>query len=265
MKIYRNTTKIENSEKWGRRFSLTGLLILFAGLFASFVPNIYPLDQPAPHQFGAFLQQYWSFVSFVTLPGGFIFASLGSYFINRFARRRWPDGTIGRPDEVVEKSMKGFDNKYNYYAYSLPSNYVITGPCGIIPLIVRSDRGTFRVHNDRWREPFKLSRILTIFAREGVGNPSSEIELQKEKLTKLLNAHDEGQNLLDVPMSGAVVFLSSDVELDINNASIEVLKANKLKNFIRQRAKEVKLGSPELEQLNKFMANAAESVEALKR
>ena len=108
MKIYRNIKHINSKEKLGRRLSMAGLFILFIGLAASFVPNIYPPTEPAPNQFAAFLQQYWAYVSFVALPAGFIFASFGSYYINKFAKRRWPGSKqIERPDEVFQRSLKG--------------------------------------------------------------------------------------------------------------------------------------------------------------
>ena len=42
MRIYRDLEQIQTKEKRGRRLSGTGLVILFIGLLASFVPNIYP-------------------------------------------------------------------------------------------------------------------------------------------------------------------------------------------------------------------------------
>ena len=103
-----------------------------ASLAVNFTPNWFPPDQPAPHALGAFLQQYWTYISMASLVGGFLLASMGSYYINRFARRRWPGSKlIERPDEVLERSMKGFDDKYAYFSYSLPAPYMLVGPSGI--------------------------------------------------------------------------------------------------------------------------------------
>ena len=106
MKVYRNLTQIKKRETRGRRFSLVGLGILFVGLLASFVPTwINPLDPVQPGPMG-FLQQYWSWISFAALFIGFICASIGSYFINRYARRRWPGSRFyERPDEVLERFL----------------------------------------------------------------------------------------------------------------------------------------------------------------
>ncbi|MEZ4620719.1 MAG: hypothetical protein R2867_35135 [Caldilineaceae bacterium] len=182
MKIYRNTNEIKRKEKVGRRFSLSGLAILFIGMMASFVPTWYPPGTEAPNAIVGFAQQYWALASFIALPAGFIFASIGSYFINRFAARRWPNSkTTARPDEVVERSMKGFDDKYAYFSHGLPSQYVVSGPCGVLLFAVRGDRVNVIGSGDRWREPFRIGRFFTVFAREGLGNPPVNWRMKRGK------------------------------------------------------------------------------------
>lgn len=68
MKAYRNTKEMQRKEAMGRRFSLVGLLILFVGMIASFIPNWYPQGAPTPNAAAAFLQQYWALASFIALP-----------------------------------------------------------------------------------------------------------------------------------------------------------------------------------------------------
>ena len=95
MKVYRNSKEMTRKESLGRRFSMVGLLILFIGMMASFIPNWYPPGAPTPNAAAAFLQQYWALASFIALPAGFLCASVGSYFVNRFARRRCATGVSG--------------------------------------------------------------------------------------------------------------------------------------------------------------------------
>ncbi|GIV75644.1 hypothetical protein FKZ61_000010 [Litorilinea aerophila] len=248
MRSYRNLREIKRKETLGRRLSLLGLGILFIGLMASFVPNWYPPDQEAPNAFARFLQENWAWISFAALPLGFIAASVGSYFINRFARRRWPgSGLIARPDEVLERSMKGFDDKYAYFAWSLPANYVVAGPCGLVVFAVRGDRGRVKVQGDKWREPFSIGRLFTVFAREGVGDPTAELQEQIRKLRALLEKHTNGDpqqgSLADIPIEGAAVFLNQQVQLELENPSIPVLRVDQVKEFLRRRAREVRLSS----------------------
>lgn len=261
MKVYRNVSTIKNREKFGRRLSLSGLLVLMIGLVVNFTPNWFPPGQPAPHALGAFLQQYWTYISMASLVGGFLLASMGSYYINRFARRRWPGSKfIERPDEVVERSMKGFDDKYTYFAYSLPAPYMLVGPSGVTILAARSDKGRVVAQGDRWREPFSIGRIFTVFAREGVGNPVRDLQEQETKVRALLAQADARQKELfqDVPFNQAAVFLNQDVRLEVENPSIPVLRADQLKEFMRKRAKDVKVQPSTLRELTDYLVSVSE-------
>lgn len=260
MKIYRNLSEIKRKEKLGRRFSLTGLGILFLGMLASFVPTWYPPGTVAPNALAAFFQEYWALASFIALPAGFIFASIGSYFVNRFAGRRWPNTkSVARPDELLERSMKGFDDKYAYFAYSLdPSNYLVSGPCGILLFAVRSDRGRVAVQGDRWREPFSIGRFFTVFAREGVGNPARDLEEQQKKMRALLESAPasgaEGESSVKtVPIDGAVVFLNSEIQLDVDSPTVTVLRTDQVKEYIRRKTKDVRLAGSTVRLLNDFL------------
>jgi len=270
MKVYRDTEQIQQKERTGRRFSMAGLGILFVGLLASFVPNWYPPGEPVATAIGRFLRDNWVYISFLALPIGFVCASVGSFFINRFARRRWPGlKYLARPDEVLENSLKGLDDKYAYFAWTLPANYVLVGPCGILVFALRSDRGRVIVEGDRWREPFRFSRLFTIFAREGVGNPSRELTEQEEKLRQMLDqaggepeAADENADeteggtaaqFADVPIESAVVFLHPEIELDLTNPNVTALRTDQLKGFVRRQANEVRLRTSTLRALTRYL------------
>lgn len=265
MKSYRNIHTILRKETIGRRFTLVGLAILFIGMIASFVPNWYPPGAVAPNAVAAFLQKYWALASVIALPAGFLCASIGSYFINRFARRRWPENRgVARPDEILERSMKGFDDKYAYFAFSLPGSYIVAGPCGVLIFAVRSDRGKVVVKGDRWREPFSLLRFLTVFAREGVGNPTRELADQVAQMQDLLRKAPSSSNgdssdgggaksLAEVPIEGAAVFLNSETKLELDGPTVTVLRADQVKEFLRRKAKEARLSSSTTRALTEFL------------
>lgn len=268
MKVYRNLSEIRRKETLGRRLSLTGLFILFIGLMASFIPSWLPPDQPAINPIAYFIQNNWTWISFAALPLGFIFASFGSYFINRFARRRWPGSrTIARPDELLERSMKGFDDKYAYFAWSLPANYVLVGPSGIQVFAVRSDKGRVTVQGERWREPFSLGRFFTVFAREGVGNPAFELEEQVRKLRGLLNRAGAGVTdgaaaenasavgpFAAIPIEPVAVFLNPEMQLTLDNPIIPVLRADQVKDFVRRKTRDARLSNALVRDVTEYLA-----------
>jgi hypothetical protein len=265
MKLYRNTSQIRSKETLGRRLSLIGLGILMFGLLASFVPSIFPPSTDpnatvsAPVQF---IQTYWSWISFAALPLGFIFASFGSYYINRFARRRWPGmKTIARPDEVLERNMKGFDDKYAYFVWSLPAHHVLVGPSGVMVMALRSDRGKVIVQGDRWREPFNIGRFFTVFAREGVGNPAMELEDQIRKLRAMLEKAPlpQGESAANVPIEPVAIFLNPEMQITLENPSIAVLRADQLKDYVRRRVKEVKVSPATMRAVTDYLASQCEA------
>lgn len=271
MKAYRNFSEVQRKETIGRRFSLTGLAILFIGMLASFVPNWYPPGTPPPHVVAALLQRYWALASFIALPAGFLCASVGSYYINRYARRRWPGSkTLARPDEVLERGLKGFDDKFAYFVHSLPASYIVAGPCGVLLFIVRNDRSQVSVNGERWREPFSFRRILTIFAREGVGNPPADLSDQIRKMQELLqkapaiagpNEGDSAKSLADIPIDGAAVFLNELVQLDLNSPTIPVLRVDQVKEYVRRRVKEVRLSNGATRALTTYLVEQSKHQE----
>ena len=262
MKLYRNVSEIRKKEALGRRLSLIGLGVLFVGLLASFVPTWYPDPTVVTNPAMQFLAVNWSWISFAALPLGFIFASFGSYFINRFAARRWPGNkSVARPDEVLERSMKGFDDKYAYFVWSLPAHHVLVGPSGLFVFALRSDRGKAVVTGDRWREPFSIGRLFTVFAREGVGNPSLELEEQVRKLRALLakasNGNGDGGGLQDVPIEPVALFLNPEMDLKLDAPSIPVMRADQLKEYVRRRGKEVKLPAATVREVTDYLSASA--------
>lgn len=247
MKVFRNTEQIVKRDKLGRRLSTAGLIILFIGLIASFVPTRYAPGTQPTSSLGLFLYNNWAIISFAALPLGFVCASLGSYFITRYARRRWPgSATPGRPDEAFERSLKGLDDRFSLFIFSLPVAYTLVTPSQIISFAMRSDKGSIRVQGNKWREGWGLNRILTLFAREGVGHPPSDLADQEKKLRAYLAkapANDSGAaaDFSELPIEGAVVLLNAETKLElVGEPSVPVLRADQLKDFVRKRVKEVK-------------------------
>jgi hypothetical protein len=152
--------------------------------------------------------------------------------------------------------MKGFDDKYAYFAWSLPAHHVLVGPSGILVMAVRSDRGKVTVQGDRWREPFSIGRFFTVFAREGVGNPALELEEQIKKLRALLEQAPlpQGVSAADVPIEPVAVFLNPEMQITLENPSVAVLRADQLKDYMRRRTKEVKVSPATMRSVTDYLA-----------
>jgi hypothetical protein len=259
MKVYRNTNEIQRRDKIGRRLSMAGLAILFIGLLASFIPTwLYPPGSTPEGAMGVFLYNNWAWISFGALPIGFLCASLGTYFVTRYARRRW-SGTnvVARPDEYFERSLKGLDDRYSLFIYSLPVGYALLTPGALLTFAMRSDKGRISVNGDKWRESWSAGRLLTLFAREGVGNPSDELRDHAAKLQNYLAAAtaDSEAPLSATLIDGAVVFLNADAQLSINEPTVPVLRVDQVKEWVRKRNRELKpMPSAQYKALSEYLA-----------
>ena len=130
----------------------------------------------------------------------------------------------------------------------------MAGPNGITIFALRSDKGKVIVNGSQWKEPFTLTRFFTFFAREGVGSPDQDIEAQKEKLRTLLA---QGDGFAEVPMDGAALFLNPQIELQITDPVIPVLKPEQVKDYVRARVKEARVPNATQKSLVDFLATKA--------
>ena len=216
-------------------------MILFFGLLASFTPNWFPPDEEAANSLVAFVQRYWTVISFGALAVGFIASNIGSYYINRFAPRRWPGSKrVARPDEVVESGLKGFDDKYALFLWGLDDvPYLLVGPSGVRVFLVRSDKGMVRVDGDSFREQFSLGRLLTFLNREGLGKPMREKEEAELKVRELFQEGESSgvlvMNAADIPIESAAVFINPAMQLELENPSLPVLRVDQLKKYVRMK------------------------------
>ncbi len=268
MKIYRNLAEIKRKESLGRRITLAGLAVLFIGLLASFTPTWFPPDEPAANGLIEFVKSYWAYISFGSLALGFLASNIGSYYINRFAPRRWPESNrIARPDELLENNLKGFDDKYSLFLWSLPdAPYLLAGPTGIQIFAVRGDKGQVNVSGDQWKEPFNIGRMFTAFTREGLGNPGREIEETKQKVRELLQQGESEQklgiNVGNVPIDGAVVFVNPSINLNLDNPSVPVVPVGQLKKVVRTATKGGVFSNSDARALTDYLRDVASVSEA---
>jgi len=228
MRIHLNEKMIARRAKIGRYASLIGLAVLLIGMIITF---------RGP-------QYVW--VSFACLMIGLIASQVGSYHL-----RRW--GRSPRPDEVLTRSLKGLDKRYHFYGWLLPADYVLLGPAGLFVFVIKDQTGQVEYRNGRWRQPFKWSRLLTIFAQEGLGDPEGEAKAQAARMERFLAKHLLEEEAAAINIQGVVVFIS-DVQLQLEDEpGVPVMPVKKLKEYIRRRGKGEKLSGELREKLVRLL------------
>lgn len=234
MRAIVNEEKIKRRAKLGQLASWAGLAVLAVGMVISLRAK--PTDPR---------YNIWILASFACLILGFVAANVGGYNLRRFGRSP-------RPDERLEKALKGFDNRYVLFSWMLPAPYVLIGPSGIYTFAVRDQGGKVTNLGDRWKQPFSLGRFLTAFGQEGLGNPTLEAQEDAKKLQQYLTKHMPELNIEVQPM---VVFLNPAVELDLHSPQVPVVVPKGLKAVLRQRAKQIQLNGATLQRVEELFSS----------
>jgi hypothetical protein len=143
---------------------------------------------------------------------------------------------------MLAASLKGLDKRYHFYAWALPADYVLLGPAGLFALVTKDQGGEVTYRDGRWRQPFRWTRLLTVFAQEGLGNPERDAADQVTRLQRFIAKQWGEEKAAEVPVEGVVIFLAESAQLNLEEEpNIPVMSVKKLKQFIRTRGKGEKL------------------------
>ena len=213
MKIVTNTKLIKRNARIGQVTSLVALAILAAGMYITF-----KMPDKVAYSLGALLI-------------GFFLSQMGIYYGNRWGRSP-------RPDEVLDRGMKGLGREYTIYHYVTPASHLLAGPAGIWTLLPYHQGGTITYQKGRWRARGGgfVQSYMRIFGQENLGRPDmearSEVDVLKRHLTRLL---PEGTELPEIRT--ALLFTNPNVELKVEAAPLPSLTPKDLKEFLREKAK----------------------------
>jgi len=211
MEIYTNERLIKRNARIGQITSITGLAILAGGMIISFT---------RPELFS---------ISLVALLIGFGLSQIGIYFGNRWGRRP-------RPDELLDRALKGLDGRYSIYHYTTPTSHLLVGPAGVWVLMPRHQAGTitYDENKNRWRQQGG-NLYLKIFAQENLGRPDLEVGSEIHAIASFLEERLGEEKVPEV--SAALVMTNEKCVVDADNAPAPTLEEKKLKDFIKKTAK----------------------------
>ncbi len=214
MRIISNEKLIQRNARIGQYASIAGLIILVGGMVLTFTN---------PEQV---------MLSVGALIAGFAISQIGIYLGNRYAPQR-------RADTALDVALKGLDKRYSLYHYTAPVTHLLVGPAGLWVLMPRYQQGKITYEKGRWRQKGGLRlNYMRLFAQEGLGRPDLEIPSELARLNKFL---EQELPELEIPSAqAALVFTHDSADVQAENAPVVTLPARKLKDFIRQQAKDKK-------------------------
>jgi hypothetical protein len=225
MKVVTNTKLIKRNAKIGQFTSVGALVILGIGLYISF-----KMPDKFVYSLGALLL-------------GFFMSQIGMYYGNRWGRSP-------RPDELIDKGLKGLGREYTVYHYATSASHLLVGPAGVWTLMPYYQSGIIVYDKKRWKSKGGgfLKSYLRLFGQENMGRPEieseTEIEATKRYLTKIL---PEGSEV--PPVKALLLFTSPKVELKVEDAPLPAITPKDLKDFMREKSKEEPIGDLMLDTL----------------
>jgi hypothetical protein len=229
MKTVTNSKLIRRNAKIGQYTSLGALVVLGIGLFITF---------KMPDKFA---------YSLAALLLGFFMSQMGIYFTNRWGRSP-------RPDEIIDKSLKGLGREYTMYHFVTPVSHLLVGPAGVWAIVPYYQSGTITYEKKRWRIKGGgfAQKYLRIFGQENIGRPDQETEAEIDSAKRYLKRTlPEGT---EIPLVGAVLlFANPKVELKVDDAPLPAMLPKDLKDFLREKSKEKPIGELTLEAIRKAL------------
>jgi len=228
MNIITNEKLIKRNARIGQITNIVSLVILGVGMYITF---------KSPEQFS---------LSLTALLIGFLLSQVGIYFTNRWGRNP-------RPDEQLNKALKGLDKKYTLFHYTTPASHLLTGPAGIWVLFPKSQKGRIVYEKKRWRQKGGgfLSGYLKIFAQDSLGRPDLEISSEMDAISKFLAKNNPDLSLPDI--NAAIVLTHPDVQADAENAPVPTLPSKNLKDYLRKIAKSKPISQETLHAINESL------------
>jgi len=224
MKIIKNEKLISRNSKIGQYTSLGALAVLGVGMYISFTrPELI----------------VWAVAALLV---GFMLTQVGMYFGNRWGRSP-------RPDEKLDAGLKGLPGDFVIYHWTTPVSHLLVGPAGIWVLLPYHQRGAVNYRNNRWkmRGGGLMQGYMRLFGQEGIGRPDLDAEAEINSIRNALAKNLEEEEIPEI--GAALVFTAEGVEIEAEEAPMPALPIKKLKDFMRNKAKEKPISAAELEKV----------------
>ena len=229
MKTVINTNLVKRNAKIGQYTSFGALVVLGIGLLITFKwPNLF-------------------IYSLAALLIGFFMSQVGIHYTNRWGRNP-------RPDEIVDKSLKGLGREFTVYHYVTPVSHLLVGPAGVWTIMPNFQSGTIAYVKNRWRAKGGgfLQAYMRMFGQDNIGRPDLESEAEIDSAKRYFKrVLPEGTEIPEV--RSALLFANPKVELKTEDAPIPALTPKDLKDFLREKSKEKNIGELTLETIREAL------------
>lgn len=211
MQTVTNTKLVQSRGTWGKRLAIIGFIMLFAAVFMPLRDELLVFSWPV-------------------MIIGFVISNIGMFSYNKYARPPLPH-------DLLDKALKGLDNRFRLYNFTTPVPHVLLTPSGVMVIVLRRMGGDISCHGERWQAKTSFLSKLRIFTEDQVGNPALDLRQDASRLQALLEAKlssTEGEK--PVALGGFVYFSHPDAKLALDQPTVPVLTDRNLKDYLRRQA-----------------------------
>ena len=187
MKIIIDEKKVKKLGKIGVILRWTSIVFLIIALIAVFSPN-------------AIENQTTLSIYFGVLVVGVLISSISNSLSSRY-------GKSPRPDELLDKTLKGLDDKYSFYHYRTSVPHLLVGPAGIWAIIPSFVDGEIIYDKEKRIWSRKSGSFINRFlSRESFIRPDKELSDFRKDFSKLLKENGINETE-ETKLNAAVIIL----------------------------------------------------------
>ena len=225
MKIVIDQKKVNRYRKIGQYTSLAALVILLGGfvIALSQIISTFQTGSTAP-----VINEQMLTYSYIAMFIGLVLTQISLYFGNRWGRKE----TI---DQSISNSLKGLDDRYTLYHYTGPVPHLLVGPAGIWVITPMYQAGSITYERKRYRQG-GIRFFSRLFGQEGIGRPDLEADGYLQDMNRFIQKNLAENQVADPGV--VIVFTNPKVTLQVEDAPYATIPVEKLKDFIRRKAKE---------------------------
>lgn len=213
MKISNNIRLIQRNKKFSQIILYASLALLIVGLVWSFT--------------GADMTQYT--IAYLILIPAYILVQISIYMANKWGRSP-------RPDEIIERSLKGFNDQYTLYNYNTGVPHLLVGPAGVWIIKPYHQFGliSYSPEKERYEQKGGANFIAKLFGQEGLTNLEKDSRIVLRDFNNYKNA-----NKINFEIAPKIIniFFSEKADIDTKSAPEITIHSDKLKEVIRYQAK----------------------------
>ncbi len=218
MKIYIDNKAVKRNSLIGKILRWTSLGCMLIGLIAVFSQEV--AENP-----GLFT------IFFIIMLVGVILSSISSYFTTRF-------GKSPRPDELIDKSFKGLDDRFHVFHYKSSIPHILISPAGVWSITPTFIDGEIIYNENKENWEHKKNSLLNRFlSKEYFPNPVSELKSSQKEFKKFLSSNQIDK---EIQIKSLIILMNKNISKIENNETekILILPMEKVKDKFRKLSKQ---------------------------